>query len=282
MTRRLSVLTALAALLCLCAGTARAADEKKKVDDSEKYKGKLVIRWHGQSFFEIISSKGTRIVLDPHAIEEFGKKSVKADLVLMSHLHDDHTMVGVVSNIKEAKQYNGLKVVDKRQEWNILDEKFKDVHFYTVGTFHDSFFGMKRGRNSIIVIEVDGLRIAHLGDLGHTLNDAQIKKVNKDGKKIDILMIPIGGTYTINGLDAQKVVEQLEPKRYILPMHYGMDKESPLLTLEFTGFLDDVDKGKIKKLRDTNVLVIDPKEATPKDWSIILLGYEEKKTGDEK
>jgi L-ascorbate metabolism protein UlaG (beta-lactamase superfamily) len=275
MFRRMSILLALFALLL--AGAARAAD---KVDDP---KGKLVIRWHGQSFFEIISSKGTRIVLDPHAIEEFGKTTVQADLVLMSHLHDDHTQVGVITNIKNAKQYNGLKVVDKKQEWNIVNETFKDVKFYDIGVFHDSFFGMKRGKNAIWVMEVDGLRIAHLGDLGHQLNDAQLKKLGK----VDILMIPVGGVYTLNGLDAMKVVEQIQPKRYVLPMHYGLDNESPLQTLRAGHFLDDVEKSRIKRLDEdsgskTNTLVIDPKEPAAKEWSVILLDYKNPEKKEEK
>ena len=282
MLRRLTALTAMVAVFAL--GTVRAADDKK---DDEKTKGKLVIRWHGQSFFEIITSKGTRIVLDPHAIEEFGKVKVEADLVLMSHLHDDHTQTHVITNIKQAKQYNGLKVVDKRQEWNLMSDTFKDVKFYNIGVFHDSFFGMKRGRNAIWVMEVDGLRIAHLGDLGHQLNDAQLKKLGA----IDVLMIPIGGIYTMNGLDAMKVVEQIKPKRYVIPMHYGIDNESPLLTIKSSHFLDDIDKSRIKRTDQeastkTNTLVIDPKEPIAKEWIIMILDFanpekkEEKKKDD--
>jgi L-ascorbate metabolism protein UlaG (beta-lactamase superfamily) len=273
MPRRLT-----AALLVLSlAPLALAADKDKDKDKPrEDTKGKLVIRWHGQSFFEIISSQGTRIVLDPHAIEAYGKQSVEADLVLMSHLHDDHTQTGVVKNLKEAKQFNGLKVVDKRQEWNLINEKFKDVHFYTVGTFHDAFFGMKRGLNSIIVIEVDGLRIAHLGDLGHKLNEKQLEKLGK----VDILLIPVGGTYTLNGLDAREVIDQINPRRYVIPMHYGTDVYDDLLTLKQTGFLDELDEARIKRLdkgeAKTNELVIDPKEPAAKEWSIIVLNWEGK------
>jgi L-ascorbate metabolism protein UlaG (beta-lactamase superfamily) len=272
MIRRLTALAALLAVLAL--GAARAADDKDKgkTKADEDTKGKLVIRWHGQSFFEIISTKGTRIVLDPHAIEEFGRVTVQADLVLMSHLHDDHTQVGVISNIKKAKQYNGLKVVDKRQEWNLVNDKFKDVKFYNIATFHDPLFGMKRGKNTIWVMEVDGLRIAHLGDLGHLLNATQLKKLGA----VDVLMVPIGGIYTLNGLDAMKVVEQINPKRYVLPMHYGIDNESPLLTIKASQFLDELDKSRIKRLDEkdpSNTLLIDPKEPAAKEWSVLVLDY---------
>ena len=70
----------------------------------------MTIRWHGQSFFEIQSSKGTRIVIDPHAIEAYGRRTVSADLVLISHFHTDHTQVsGVVQNYEKAKLIAGLK-----------------------------------------------------------------------------------------------------------------------------------------------------------------------------
>ena len=91
------MLTAVAASF-LIASSASAADSAKNV----------VLRWHGQSFFEIESSQGTRIVIDPHAIEAYGRKSVVADLVLLSHLHTDHTQVEVVQNRSRAKILSGL------------------------------------------------------------------------------------------------------------------------------------------------------------------------------
>src|SRR6516164_3165930 len=70
---------------------------------------KVTIRWHGQSFFEIESSKGTRIVIDPHAIEAYGRKSVPADLVLITHLHTDHTQLGAVKTQPKTKIHFGLR-----------------------------------------------------------------------------------------------------------------------------------------------------------------------------
>src|SRR5437867_1445696 len=71
--------------------------------------GKVTIRWHGQSFFDIQSSKGTRIVIDPHAIEVYGRQTVSADLILVSHFHNDHTQLGAVENQARAKVLYGLK-----------------------------------------------------------------------------------------------------------------------------------------------------------------------------
>src|SRR5262245_58372782 len=82
-----------------CHPTAAAADPP----------GKVTIRWHGQSFFELHSSKGTRIVIDPHAIEAYGRQTVSADLILISHFHTDHTQIAVVQNQAQAKLLYGLR-----------------------------------------------------------------------------------------------------------------------------------------------------------------------------
>jgi L-ascorbate metabolism protein UlaG (beta-lactamase superfamily) len=265
MIRSLATLTA----LLVFAGAALAEDKK------------VVIRWYGQSFFEIISTKGTRIVTDPHHIEEYGRPIVKADLVLMSHFHNDHTAIDAIGNIKQAKQINALKKNEiGREEWNILDEKFKDVRIRTVGTFHDDMAGTQRGKNGVFILDVDGLRIVHLGDLGHELKSEQLRRITKNDDKprephpIDVLMVPVGGVYTLNGLTAQKVVEQIKPTRYILPMHYGTRVYSDLLDLTY--FLDDQKMGTVKKTLSTNEIAIDPKEAPPKEPIIAILGWEKK------
>jgi L-ascorbate metabolism protein UlaG (beta-lactamase superfamily) len=230
----------------------------------------LIIRWHGQSFFEIVTTAGTRIVLDPHAIEQYGRKDIPADLVLMSHLHNDHTQVGVIPNIKKAKQYNALKDEKgdgKRVEWNAIDEKFKDVHFRCVGVYHDNSMGMQRGKNGVWIMEIDGLKIVHLGDLGHLLTDAQLKRIGE----ADILMVPVGGVYTLNGIDAQKVVEQIKPKRYVIPMHYGTEVYDDLLNIKY--FLDEQKEGALVKKFATNELKVDPKAAPPKEPTVAILHW---------
>jgi L-ascorbate metabolism protein UlaG (beta-lactamase superfamily) len=230
----------------------------------------VTIRWHGQSFFEIISSAGTRIVTDPHGIEAYGRKLVQADIVLMSHFHVDHTRLDVIENLRQAKQINALKKVDdgKRDDWNVIDEKFKDVRIQTVGSYHDTTSGQQRGKNGIFILEMDGLRIVHLGDLGHTLTRDQVRRIGA----VDVLLIPVGGIYTINGLDAQKVVEQLKPRRYIIPMHYGTAVYTDLLSLDMTYFLDDQTMGVVRKV-PSNELLIDAKAEAPKQPIIAILGW---------
>jgi L-ascorbate metabolism protein UlaG (beta-lactamase superfamily) len=206
----LRYLTALLAALALATG-AGAADKK------------LTIRWHGQSFFDIVTSGGTRVVIDPHAIEAFGRQLVEADLVVCSHLHPDHTRLEVIENKDKNKTKILYGVKDEKGDgrkltWNNFDEKVKGVHVYAVGTYHDDAQGMKRGLNSVTVIEADGFRIVHLGDLGHELSADQLKLIGQ----ADVLMVPVGGVYTLNGTDAKKVVEQIKPRYAVLPMHRGI------------------------------------------------------------
>lgn len=231
---------------------------------------KVTIRWFGQSFFQIETTAGTKIVLDPHAIEQYPRNSVQADLVLISHPHLDHSTLTPVENRDKAKVLHGIKGMGKRQEWVNIDEKFRDVHVYSVGLYHDKESGMQRGRNTAFVLEFDGLRVCHLGDLGHELTDRQAQAIGK----VDILMIPVGGIYTINGTEAKAVMGKLKPTRYILPMHYGTKVFEDLLGPdEFLDGLKNVDKQP-----NTNELVIDPTKKPPEEPKVVLLGW--KKGGD--
>ncbi len=261
MARCIPVLTA----LFVCAGAAPAENPK------------ILIRWHGQSFFQIVTPAGTRIVTDPHAIEAFGRKLVPADLVLLSHFHSDHTQLESVENAAKAKVINALQrkdQADRNYEYNVVDEQFKDVHLKTLGTYHDDMSGMRFGKNGIWIMDIAGLRIVHLGDLGHTLNKEQLDKLTDRGrKKVDVLLIPVGGVYTLNGLTAQKVVEQIKPERCIIPMHYGTPVYSDLLDTKY--FLEDQTMGTVQKIAG-NELAIDPKAEPPKEPIIALLHWEGK------
>ena len=106
---------------------------------------------------------------------------------------------------------------------------------------------MERGKNTVFILEVDGLRIVHLGDLGHLLSDKDVKNV----RPVDVLMIPVGGVYTINGAEAKKVVEQLKQKQTVLPMHYGTKVFDSLLPPD--EFLED--QKNVKKYATNQITV---------------------------
>jgi L-ascorbate metabolism protein UlaG (beta-lactamase superfamily) len=224
---------------------------------------KIVVRWFGQSYFQIVSTAGTRIVIDPHAIMSYPRAVVPADLVLITHPHQDHNQIDMIENKERAKVLVGVKGDARKQEWNLVDEKFKDVTVRSVPLYHDKSRGLERGKNSAFVVDIDGLHFVHLGDLGHELTESQLKAIGP----VDVLFIPVGGTYTINGGDAKKVVEQLKPKRYIFPMHYGTKDFDELVGPE--EFLDE--QQNIQRVK-TNEVQIDL-DTKPEQPIIVIMGW---------
>jgi L-ascorbate metabolism protein UlaG (beta-lactamase superfamily) len=225
--------------------------------------GKVTIRWYGQSFFEVESSRGTRIVFDPHVIENYNPKPVAADIVLISHEHNDHNRVEIIKNAERARIFHGLRPVGKKFDWNPIDVSERDVHIRSVGVYHDAVEGMERGKNAVFVIEVGGLRIVHLGDLGHVLTPRQIKRIGP----VDVLMIPVGGVYTLNGQEAKEVVQQLKPRLYVLPMHYGTNAFDDVLPAD--EFLEG--QKHVERLRG-NKLVVDANQH-PAQPTIVMLDW---------
>jgi L-ascorbate metabolism protein UlaG (beta-lactamase superfamily) len=238
--------------------------------DAAAKEGPIKIRWHGQSFFELIAPNGARVVFDPHAIEAYGRKQMVADVVLISHPHTDHSRTEVVTNKDRARVIQGLKPATqpgRPAEFNPVEEEIKDLKIRNVLLYHDAMEGLVRGRNTAFIVEVAGVKIVHLGDLGHKLTREQIRQIGP----VDVLMIPIGGVYTINGSEARDVVEQLQPKRMVIPMHYGTRVYEDLLGPE--EFLDELPKEQIKKLPG-NQVEIKPGDPVPAKPIYMLPNFE--------
>jgi L-ascorbate metabolism protein UlaG (beta-lactamase superfamily) len=154
-------------------------------------------------------------------------------------------------------------------KWNIVNETVKGVKIRSIGTYHDEEQGMKYGINTIFVIDVDGWKIAHLGDLGHLLSPQQVKEIGE----VDVVMIPVGGIYSLNGSQANKVVKQLKPKEYIFPIHYGTAQLSDTLTPD--EFLESWPQKQIAKEKgDKIVLNRDPDRPRP---LVVLMQQDDKK-----
>lgn len=170
------------------------------------------IYWGGQALFKLKGKKAS-VVIDPYKEEFTGlklPKDLSADVALSTHNHDDH------NNTEGIKTPTGEKAM-----------VFKDPGEYEVAgvvisafsSFHDSSNGSEKGKNLILHLMMDGLNIVHLGDLGQTeLTEEQVSLIGA----VDILLIPVGGTYTIDGKKAPAIISQLEPK-IIIPMHYKID-----------------------------------------------------------
>lgn len=161
------------------------------------------ITWFGQSCFKI-RGKNASLVTDPFDPDAVGLKKVKqsADIVTVSHQHADH-------NFTQAIEGDPF-IVPGAGEYEV-----KGVRIQGIQTFHDAKQGKERGTNTMFVIEIDGIFVLHCGDLGHELTTEQME----DLPDIDIMLVPVGGVYTIDAATAVKVVGQVEPK-VIIPMHY--------------------------------------------------------------
>ena len=245
-----------AGLMAAFAALPAAAQDKKVVE----------IRWYGHSYFQLITTAGTKVVFDPHAISEYGAPPLSPDIVVMSHNHDDHNRKEILANgdSKDLKAFYGITPKGKGGEWAKIDEKVKDVRVRNVPTYHDNEEGAKRGKNSIFIIEADGLKICHLGDLGHDLTEEQVTAIGP----VDVLMVPVGGIYTINGEVAKKVVAQLKPRLFVLPMHYGTKVYSDVLPID--EFLDG--QKNVRKMEDSNVLDF-PADLKADKPTVVVLGW---------
>jgi L-ascorbate metabolism protein UlaG (beta-lactamase superfamily) len=159
------------------------------------------ITWLGYSCFRIKGSQAI-IITDPFPPELGSLGNQTADVVTISHMHPEHSY------------YAGIKgephLVRGPGEYEIAG-----VLVLGLTTFHDSVKGQSRGKNTVYLMEVDGVNICHLGDIGHVLGDEAIEQMGN----IDILMVPVGGVSTIGPPMAAEVIRKVEPK-VVLPMHY--------------------------------------------------------------
>lgn len=234
------------------------------------------VRWFGQSFFQVVTPSGKRIVFDPHLIPFYGRPSVTADMILISHDHNDHTQVAAVEKGADVKQFTGVKAdkPGRPADWVKIDEKFKDMRVRSVGTYHDKESGMKRGKNGIMIVEVDGLTFCHLGDIGEDLTDDEdkLKAMLKQIGKVDVLFVPVGGIYTINGSEAQNLMKAINPRLYAIPMHYD-PPNGPGDLSSAAEFLDELKN--VKQTPDTNLLTINP-DAKADGYTVAVLRYKDK------
>ena len=167
----------------------------------------MKVKWLGHASFLITSDSGTKIITDPYTAGSglrYGEIKESADIVTVSHEHFDHNNVASVGGNPEVVKG---------------DAEAKGIKFKGVSTYHDASEGKERGSNTIICFEVDGMRVCHLGDLGHPLSDKDVAEVGK----VDILLAPVGGFFTIDAKVASEVCSKLNP-RVVIPMHFKNDR----------------------------------------------------------
>jgi len=213
------------------------------------------IIWKGQSCFQISANQGkgnnVNVVIDPFD-ETIGLRAPKleADLLLVSHGHHDHNnKKGVLGN---------YFLVEGPGEYEV-----KDIFVQGIQSFHDTSEGKDRGMNTIYTIEAEDLKICHLGDLGQKeLTPEQVEQIGD----VDILMIPVGGNFTIEAKEAVKIISQIEPS-IVIPMHYFI----PKLKIKLEGVDKFLKTMGIKKLDPVAKLSIKKKDISPEEAKIVVL-----------
>lgn len=161
---------------------------------------KLIITWHGHSCFSVTYDQFS-LVIDPYrddSVPGLPSLSLYADEVQITHKHGDHSFV------------EGVKILE--------DDRVSPFTLTRIPCAHDDVGGAKRGMSDILLFEKEGLRFAHLGDLGEVLSEERIAPL----KNLDAVMIPVGGFYTIGPEQAKELVSRITP-RVVIPMHYRTD-----------------------------------------------------------
>ena len=169
----------------------------------------MKIKWLGHASFLVTSEEGKRIITDPYCVTSeisYAPINELADVVTISHDHEDHNNDRAVKGNPQVIRGEGIR-------------KVKGIEFKGVSSYHDAARGSQRGNNIIFCFTVDDINVCHLGDLGHLLSDKQIADIGP----VDILLLPVGGYFTIDAKQATAIYQSLKA-RIVIPMHYKTSK----------------------------------------------------------
>lgn len=216
----------------------------------------MKIKWYGHSAFLITSDQGVKMITDPYESGAYdgqlayGKIKDQADIVLTSHDHADHNDTKSLPGSPQIVKGSGSKTV-------------KGISIKGISTYHDPSQGRERGTNTIFAFSVDGIKICHLGDLGHILSEKELAEIGA----IDVLLIPVGGYFTIDPKEATRVAEQIQPK-VLIPMHFKTEKCGfPIAPVE------DFLKGKPNPKQPKSSEVSFDKAFLPQKMEIVVLDH---------
>jgi len=211
----------------------------------------MKIKYLGHSAFVITSDAGVKIITDPYETSPgltYGEITESADFVTVSHEHLDHCNISAVKGNPKVVSRTGRTAA-------------KGIEIHSVASYHDEAKGRLRGDNTIFCFGVDGVKVCHLGDLGHLLDDKQLKEIGS----VDILLIPVGGYFTIDAKGATEVCNQLKPG-VVIPMHYRTEKSFPNIAA-----VDDFLKGKSNVIRQDSSEVEFKAGGLPASTEIMVL-----------
>src|SRR5687768_16855151 len=191
----------------------------------------VTIEFFGHNFFQITSPKGTKIITDPVAPGFYPTPKVTPHAITVGREHPNHNYVDLAQGSPVILRGLG----NYGAEWNKISTTVRDILIYSVPVYQQQFGNALKG--AAFVFDLGTICVAHLGDLSHKLTEEQIKAFGK----VDVAMIPIGGTFTMPPDTAQEVLQQLKPK-IAIPMHYR----------ESTHLLDMFVKGYANKYLNTH------------------------------
>lgn len=212
----------------------------------------MKIKYIGHSCFLFTAEDGTTVLSDPYKPGAYGGGIAyapvrdEADMVFVTHDHEDHDDIKGLLN-QPLQIRTGCAA--------------RGIGFDTIDTFHDNEQGKQRGPNKIFIFTIDNINFAHAGDLGHLLSEDQVKAVGS----VDILLLPVGGHFTVDPQEATSVMEQINPK-ICIPMHFKTEKCAfPIEPAE--SFL----QGKSPLRRSSSSEVIITKNDLPETCSVLYL-----------
>lgn len=186
----------------------------------------MIITCLGHAKFLLELENGMKLVTDPFDPGTgYPIHPLEVDAALVSHGHHDHSAVDTLSACGQVVNTAGIHTLAT------------DVTVTSVSCFHDDVQGAKRGKNLIHILDAEGLRVVHMGDIGHPLTDELVSSIGQ----VDVLMLPVGGFYTIDAREAKRVCDTLKPA-VILPMHYRTEYNAdwPIAPVQdFTGLFPE-------------------------------------------
>lgn len=215
------------------------------------------ITYLGHSCFKL-RGKDSSLVTDPYAPSVgFPLPRVSADLVTVSHFHADHNHVsGVAGTTRRGEPF----VIKAPGEYEI-----SGISVFGIPTFHDGKNGAERGKNTVFTVHVDAVSLVHLGDLGHMLADSQIEAIGT----CDVLLVPVGGLYTLDPKKAIEVVNQLQPS-IVIPMHYRTEKHNPKVFGALASVDDFLHEGGFEQAQRLEKLTL-TKGSLPEEMEVVVL-----------
>ena len=206
----------------------------------------MEITWYGRACFRLKGKEATAITDPCPPATGFVAGKHDVDLLTVSHAHPDHSYTRSITA--------GLTLTRPGEY------EFHDLLVTGVRTYHDGARGAERGENMIFAVEVDGVHVCHLGDLGHLLTEEQVAELGP----IDVLLVPVGGTTTVTPAEATEVVSQLSPK-LVIPMHFAIDGASADLMSPET-FLHEMS---VEPIRQPKAIVTP--SSLPDETQVVLL-----------